>query len=197
MAFIKIFKEKNVSELNTPSDMDSWHLHNEFAMHGNLRVMTYTMIIFIVGVFTGSFFFFPDVLFDKFRQFNAHWHVLSLPISMMLYIVLHELVHALFMPSNKVGEGQRYCLVSNGMPAVFYNGPMSITRYIIMALSPLVILSMGLGVAMYFYDDVLLEFLLLNHVLACLMDVKIAFRSLRYKKSYEECFSSGEGILFR
>ena len=197
MPFIRLFKEKNTSELFVPQDMDNWELRNDFAIQKKLRLETYATIVLVVILFAASFYFFPDALFSKLRQFNEQWSVFALPISMLLYIIVHELTHVLVMPRNVDSVGQRYCLVSNGMPAAFYNGGMTLNRFITMALSPLVTLSLVFGVLLYFYDDALLEFLLLNHIFACLMDIKIAIRSWKYKREYSEVYSSREGVLFK
>ncbi|MDT8336591.1 MAG: DUF3267 domain-containing protein [Candidatus Izemoplasmatales bacterium] len=110
------------------------------------------------------------------------WKLMISIVSMLVYIIVHELIHAIFFKlgtKGKVKFGFHGIMASASVPGVyFYKKP-----YLLAGLAPAAIMSVVLIIPMFFFNDydLFLLFLLFSvHFSGCVGDFYIAIKLLKY-----------------
>jgi len=110
------------------------------------------------------------------------WKLFAFVISMILYIIIHELIHAIFFKlatKEKVKFGFHGIYASASVPGVyFYKKP-----YLIAGLAPAVIMSIVFIIPGFFLDGIdllLLTLIFAVHFSGCTGDFYVSFKLLKY-----------------
>jgi hypothetical protein len=125
---------------------------------------------------------FTDKTLEITVENSPTWKLMISIVSMLVYIVVHELIHAIFFKlgtKEKVKFGFHGIMASASVPGVyFYKKP-----YLLAGLAPAAIMSVVFIIPMFFlndYDLFLLFLLFAVHFSGCVGDFYIAIKLLKY-----------------
>jgi len=196
--FVKYYNPKKHYQAPTPDS--SWEKHNEVMSFRFMRLVNYLLIALVLILYGYLLINHKEQLDSYFQYFNSLGGVAGLFTGIVLYVVIHECIHLSVMPAPNWSKHEgRYFTTKGTLVAVFYMGEISTKRYMLMVLSPFLVLSfilIPMAILSSGYISSVAWILVITHFGACAYDFKIILNLLPMAK-YKGMFLGKEGVYFR